>query len=93
MDNKNKMYMHEFGHYLDSRIWGTLYFTFIGAPSLLSAIFSNDVTTFYNGSYKSLSAHHFRPYERRANRFAAKYFKKHYKVTWDEKFHPTKDRR
>ena len=84
--------MHEYGHTFSSRRWGPLYLPAIGAPSFFSAMFSDDVTTMFNGRPLTLSEHRFRWYERAANKHARKYFRK-YGVEWDERNHPTKDRR
>ncbi len=66
------MFMHEYGHYIDSQKWGPLYLFAIGIPSLRSAAKSGNVA-----GYK-----HYRFWtERRANRNAAKYFSK-YGIDW-----------
>jgi hypothetical protein len=71
--------MHEYGHTIDSRLFGLSYLFVIGIPSLISA----------NGSYKisknnpkNLYSHDVYWTETRANRNAAKYFEDHYGVNW-----------
>ncbi|RNC63251.1 hypothetical protein [Proteiniphilum sp. X52] len=88
------LFMHEYGHYSDSQIFGLSYLFVIGTPSLFSAKFSKDVTTTYDGNSITQSNHNFRWYERRANKHAAKYFKR-YGVNWDdyESRYPRKDKR
>jgi hypothetical protein len=61
--------MHEYGHTIDSRIFGPAYLFAIGIPSIISA--------------KKQDGNHYEFWtEKRANRHAAKYFKK-YGVDWD----------
>jgi hypothetical protein len=64
----NPMYMHEYGHTIDSRNFGLSYLFAIGIPSLISAAGSGDHSTYWT--------------ETRANERAAKYFKKYYGVEW-----------
>jgi RHS repeat-associated protein len=70
----NPLYMHEYGHYLDSRRNGLGYLTNIGLPSLLSANRDKRHGTNYHHNYWA---------EKRANRNAKKYFGKYYGVDWD----------
>ncbi|MDR0420492.1 MAG: hypothetical protein LBH30_03455 [Prevotellaceae bacterium] len=93
MNKLNKTYMHEYGHYLDSRRNGLGYLTNIGIPSLLSANRDKRHGTNYHYNYWA---------EKRANRYTKKYFGKYYGVDWNspypyyystttiEDFYPTK---
>jgi hypothetical protein len=65
------MYMHEYGHTIDSRAFGLSYLFAIGIPSGISAS-------------KHDGTHHSYPTETRANERAAKYFGKYYGVNWSE---------
>ena len=78
------LYMHEYGHTIDSKIFGLSYLFVIGAPSLYSAATSKKID-------KNTSTHSFRWYEMRANRHAKKYFS-NYGVIWDEIRYPTQKR-
>jgi hypothetical protein len=62
--------MHEYGHTIDSRIFGISYLFAIGLPSLGSAIFDK-------------ANHSFFYTEKRANRLAARYFSKNYGINWN----------
>ena len=71
------LFMHEFGHTFDSKIFGPIYLFAIGMPSLISA---NNSTTIEGTPFQT----HDRYWtERRANRHAKKYFGKHYDVDWN----------
>ena len=65
------IYMHEYGHALDSQVWGIGYLPVIGVPSGLSA---------WINSYEE---HHQFWTEKRANKRAKKYFEDYYGVDWD----------
>ena len=91
------MYMHEYGHYIDSQKFGFSYLLIIGVLSVFSAGSASQV----QGEPTGVTTHDFRWYERRANKNAAKYFEK-YGINWDtdlyrgytiETFYPKKDRR
>jgi hypothetical protein len=77
MNKLNKIYMHEFGHYLDSRKNGLGYIPNIGIPSLLSANRDKRHGTNYHHNYWA---------EKRANRYAKKYFSKYYGVDWNSPY-------
>jgi hypothetical protein len=79
----NPLYMHEYGHTRDSRLFGISYLFAVGIPSLISAKNAKPIEG------ESVSTHAFKWYEMRANKQAAKYFKK-YGVGWDmyETYHP-----
>ena len=66
---KTVMYMHEYGHTIDSRIFSWSYLFAIGISSGVSAAGSGDHSTYWT--------------ETRANRRAAKYFGKHYGIDWN----------
>lgn len=68
--------MHEYGHTFDSRRQGPGYIPFIGLPSISSA--KKSVLDSATGG----STHDTFWSERRANRFAAKYFQKYYGIDW-----------
>jgi RHS repeat-associated protein len=72
----NPMYMHEYGHTIDSRAFGISYLFAIGIPSIFSADGSTRVTG------KPYSTHDIYWTELRANRRAEKYFKKYYGISW-----------
>jgi hypothetical protein len=78
------LYMHEYGHYLDSKNWGLSYLLAIGVPSLNSA--NNSVWQ----SSKSYSTHDEFWTETRANRNAKKYFGRYYGVNWNYIDYPLK---
>ena len=84
------LFMHEYGHTFDSQIFGLSYLFVIGMPSIFSAANATQV----QGEPAGVKTHDFRWYERRANKHAAKYFKK-YGVNWSnyETEYPRKDRR
>jgi hypothetical protein len=72
------MYMHEYGHTIDSRAFGLSYLFAIGIPSAISASKSKAIVGDPNG----LWTHDVFWTELRANRRAEKYFRKHYGVNW-----------
>ena len=70
------LYMHEYGHTFDSRIFGPGYVFGIGLPSIISA----GQSTRENPTHDSFWT------ERRANRHAARYFQKYYGIDWSEDY-------
>jgi RHS repeat-associated protein len=70
----HSLYMHEFGHYLDSRRNGLGYLVNIGIPSLLSANRDKRHGTDYHHNYWA---------EKRANTLAENYFYHNFGVIWD----------
>jgi len=62
------LFMHEYGHTLDSRLFGISYLFAIGIPSLISAAGDGNHSIFWA--------------ERRANRHAKRYFKRYYGIDW-----------
>ena len=74
-------FMHEYGHYLQSRSWGPAYLFGVGIPSAIAAGKSsisvpNDHP--YNRTMDDIA-----PVEMRANKKAEKYFRTKYGVNWD----------
>ena len=67
--------MHEFGHTIDSQLFGWAYLPVIGLPSLLSAFGKGNHSVFWT--------------EIRANRHAKNYFSKHYAIAWNESGYPS----
>ena len=67
--------MQEYGHTLDSRLFGISYLFVIGIPSIISVANSTKVED------EGVTTHDFRWYEMRVNRRAAKYFK-YFGVDW-----------
>lgn len=74
------VYMHEYGHYLDSQAFGPLYLPTIGLLSLISA--SRDIYIKSPEKFK-IDAHCYYWTETRANRNASDYFGKYYGVSWN----------
>ena len=63
------LYMHEYGHYLQSQRFGLGYIPFIGLPSLASEVFNpSSHKRFWTETY--------------SNRLAAEYFSK-YGIDWE----------
>lgn len=75
---RDPLFMHEYGHTFQSQIWGPGYLFGIGIPSLISAATSEPIPG------TMLTTHRVRWYERQANRFAARYFGRHYGVDWTD---------
>ena len=69
------LFMHEFGHTIDSRAKGPWYLFSVGTRSLWSSAHSTPVNEY-------TTSHDYKSYERRANRNAASYFSKYYGVDW-----------
>lgn len=68
-DWRDHLFVHEYGHYMQSQIVGPLYYPAIAIPSLLSAAFTSD--------WEGMS-HKQRWFEIDASRRAAKHFDKKY---------------
>ncbi|MBQ3636703.1 MAG: VCBS repeat-containing protein [Bacteroidales bacterium] len=71
----NGIYMHEYGHTLQSRNYGIFYLPYIGPRSLLSATFSSD--------------HSEKWYEREASAYARRYFGDDVWTSGIIKYHPS----
>ncbi|MDR1543945.1 MAG: RHS repeat-associated core domain-containing protein [Prevotellaceae bacterium] len=63
------LFMHEYGHTIDSRAFGLSYLFAIGIPSIISAGGSGDHSTYWT--------------EKRANKRAKKYFERYYGIDWN----------
>lgn len=74
------LYMHEYGHYLQSQDYGWGYLTTVGIPSLFSARNSKVIST------PPFTTHRSNWMEKSANRKANSYFKKQYDKSWDDSF-------
>ena len=74
---KHPLFMHEYGHYIDSQRMGLTYLFNVGIPSIFSAMSNKKAD---NGLYM----HNYRWYEMNANKNAERYFNKHYgnRVDW-----------
>ncbi len=71
----NRLYMHEYGHTLQSRSSGPIYLFKYGIPSLLSA--------------RGVGVHRLHPVERDANQRACAYFSQQAGFTcWNDDFNP-----
>lgn len=68
-DWRDHLFVHEYGHYIQTQRWGVLYFPVIAIPSLASATFT---------SKWSHMEHKDRWFEVNASNLGAKYFDKHY---------------
>ena len=87
---KNQLFMHEYGHYLQSQEYGWGYLFSVGIPSLLSATNrqKEKIIDKYGKEFK-VSSHRIKSYEMNANRKAFEYFSKKYGITyWDEHKNP-----
>jgi len=87
---KNSLYIHEYGHYLQSQEYGLGYLFSVGIPSLLSAINrqKEKIIDKYGKEFE-VSSHRIKSYEMNANRKAFEYFSKKYGITyWDEYKYP-----
>jgi hypothetical protein len=71
-DWKDHLFVHEYGHYIQSQRWGPLYLLSIGLPSLQSTI---QQTNSFN---PKVPLHRNRWFEAGASRNAANYFDKYY---------------
>ena len=75
----DQMYLHEYGHTIQSQMLGPAYLGIIGLPSLISCSFAHDIdingTTFYSHDlfYTELSA----------NTYAYLYFSIYYNFNWE----------
>jgi RHS repeat-associated protein len=68
------LFMHEYGHTIDSRAFGLSYLFAIGIPSIISAAGGGDHSKYWT--------------ERRANRRAKSYFGKYYCIDWNTAISP-----
>ena len=77
---KYPLFMHEYGHYIQSQKSGLAYLFYYATPSIWSVIKSSFKDE--DSKYINTSAHKRHWMERSASRYAKKYFKK-YGVDWD----------
>ena len=75
----NHLFMHEYGHYMQSQRWGILYLFSMGIPSLTNCIYDRIHRTDTHDTYYT---------ETSANRNAKRYFCKNYGTEWNEKLFP-----
>ena len=80
------IYMHEYGHIIDSKHYGLSYLFAVGIPSVISAKNNKCIPG------KPVGTHRYKPYEMRANQNASIYFWDHYGIDWSpyEPYYPTK---
>jgi hypothetical protein len=80
----DQLYMHEFGHYVDSHYWGLSYLMCIGIPSLYSASKSGNYQKILNDNGEFIGYippnhnHDLFWTEKRANRRAWRHFRDHH---------------
>jgi RHS repeat-associated protein len=83
---KVHLYMHEYGHYLQSQAYGWGYLVSVGLPSAISIKKSKLITDKPNPNF--FETHDIQWFERRANKKAEEYFRKNYKVSWNTNIYP-----
>lgn len=66
---KDHLFVHEYGHYIQSQRMGPAYFSVVAIPSLLSAWFTSDLVGM---------KHDYRWFEINASKLAARYFNREY---------------
>jgi RHS repeat-associated protein len=81
------LYMHEYGHYIQSQEYGWGYLVSVGVPSLFSAKNSKSLGDDELNPY-GLETHDTKWYELRANKKASKYFGEKYGVMWNSNMYP-----
>ena len=89
--SQNQLFMHEYGHYLQSQEYGWAYLFSVGVPSIISAAKSKQVWWYDSklGSYIEVSSHRIKWYERHASKKGYDYFKKKNEyLYWDEHEYP-----
>ena len=75
--------MHEYGHTIDSRLFGPAFLFGVGIPSIFSANGSKQIA----GEDIGVSTHKMYWSEIRANKHAKKYFGENYRVDWNTPYH------
>lgn len=74
-------FMHEFGHTIQSQVWGPIYGLFIAPISGLDCWpGKGDTEPWKDNPY--FRKHSIRWYETGANRYAANYFENYYDIEW-----------
>jgi hypothetical protein len=79
----NPLYMHEYGHYLQSQYYGPSYLFYIGIPSIFSAAFSKQI----EGEPTGITTHKGFYTEMEANILSKGYFGSNYGVNWNSPYH------
>lgn len=72
---KDHLFVHEYGHYIQSQYMGIIYFFKVAIPSLISA--SNSKTV-YDSNGKSYSSHDLKSFEMEASKLGAMHFANKY---------------
>ena len=80
----NQLYMHKYGHTIQSQFLGVYYLLVIGLPSLISAANSKKIDGDPYGAY----THDYFYSEIWANRLSAWYYSKYYGYFWNEHHFP-----
>ncbi len=88
----NYLFMHEYGHYIQSQEYGWGYLFSVGIPSLISSIKDNGIVAEIQEALPincrvKVSKHRTEWYELSANNKASSYFKNK-GVTWNDKNYP-----
>jgi RHS repeat-associated protein len=73
------LYMHEYGHTIQSQYWGMLYPFRVMIPSPISAATARDIP-----GWPRLNTHDTRWYEMQANRYSSRYFGRYFNINWDQ---------
>lgn len=85
-DPNNATFQHEYGHYMQSQIFGVAYTSVIGVPSLVSSALKQKRPS------DGRSRHRFRWFEKDANKRAFNYFNEHTPdLIWDYVGNPLND--
>lgn len=79
-------FLHEYGHTSQSRVFGVLYPLIAIVSGFSCAARCNDLEAIRGGF--NISRHDISWYEMQANRYAARYFRKFYGVTWNDNANP-----
>lgn len=79
----NPLYMHEYGHYLQSQEYGLGYLVSVGLPSVFSALTADRLPV------PPFSTHNEKGFEKSANRKASAYFWEKYGVSWNTNYVPS----
>lgn len=77
-------FMHEYGHTIQSRVWGPAYGLFIAPVSGMDMLLGGQKPS----STLYYTRHDLRWYERQANRYAATYFGNEYDIVWNHVENP-----
>jgi len=77
---RDQMFLHEYGHTVQSQLLGFLYLPVVGLPSLISCLRTKPIL----GDPYNAYTHGYTFTETWANRNASRYFSKHYGYEWNE---------